>query len=136
MKKLLLTSTMTAFLLLFNACSKKSCPKPEVWGTGTWKLTETYDYDGTLLDPSDPLVDCTLNETIVLNNDGTGTRTLYHYSSGNCVPETQALEWVENTEKRILIIEANGIARKMTYENKDKFYYEFDPDYKWVYERE
>ena len=108
------------------SCKKKACPKPEVWGVGTWKLTEFYD-NGVLQDPSDPSIACLLTETIRFNNNTKGTWTLPHYNNNNCTQNNyQILAWTENTKKKKLMLAVlfSGIeyGLEFIYNEKNEMY--------------
>ncbi len=138
MKKIAIAILFLAGAFTINSCKKKECPKPEVWAPGDWKATESYD-NGVLQSPSDPEVACYLQDTFTFENDGSGTYNAHSYSSGNCTASTVSVDWVENIDKKILIITLNppsGWSIKFTYENKDKFYIESDNHDKLVFERQ
>jgi len=138
MKKIAIAILFLAGAFTINSCKKKECPKPEVWAPGNWKLTEIYD-QGVLQSPSDPETACHLQNTFTLEDDGTGTYNAHNYSNNNCTLDVIPVDWVENIDKKILIITLNppsGWALKYTYDNKNKFYIENDLHSKLVFERQ
>ncbi len=94
MKKLLILTIVALVGFSTDSCKKKACPKPEVWGVGTWKMTEYY-HNGVLQDPSDPDVACYLQETIQLNDVGSGTWNLkiYHSGTNTCTTNPYPITW-------------------------------------------
>jgi len=125
-------------VILAVSCKKKACPKPEVWGVGTWKLTEFYD-NGVLQNPSDPEIACKLNTTIQLDDDNQGTWTFYSYGS-SCTPNVRhVVAWAENIETKRLMVTIHTLGSdsgvNFVYVNKDKITNETGR-YKTVYEKQ
>jgi len=141
MKKFLILTVAALVGFTANSCKKKECPKPEVWGVGTWKMTEYYD-NGVLQDSSDPRIACTLQQTIQLNDDakGTWTFTQFDNSTNTCTSDPSPVtSWAENLDKKTLMITIHfwglDLGEEFIYENKDKMYHQSSTK-KYVYEKQ
>jgi len=106
MKKLLILFLFAGLVFSTTSCKKKECPKPEVWGVGTWKATK-YVENGAEQSSSDPEVACILTNQLNLNDSWEGSWEYHYYDSNNSSCETIHLtldSWLENIDKKILVV--------------------------------
>ena len=141
MKKLLILTIAALVGFSTNSCKKQECPKPEVWGVGTWKMTQYFD-NGVLQDPSDPEVACSLQQTIQLTDDAKGTWTFTQFDSNTntCTQDPhQITSWAENIDKKTLMITVHiwglDLGEEFIYDNKDKMHFQSSSS-KYVFEKQ
>ncbi len=141
MKKFLLLFIVSGLIFSASSCKKKekSCPKPEVWGVGTWKLTDVTDANGqSQLDPNDPGNQCLLNQSeIKLNDNFNGNYVKfgnYDSNTGTCSQDSyQVSSWAENIDTKKLYISLslpNGgnFLFDCVYIDKTHFYWDYYGD--------
>ncbi len=151
MKKLLLLLVIGGLIFTTSSCKKEedtSCPEPEVWGVGTWKLTDYTDANGnSYADPNDPSDQCLLAQSeIELNDSFNGLYVKfgnYDPNSGSCsVDNYQVGSWAENIDNKKLYIslsfpDGSTYLLDCVYIEKDKFYWDYhgDGSLRVIYER-
>ncbi len=121
MKKLLILFLFAGLVFTTSSCKKKqTCPKPEVWGVGTWNATKVVN-NGTELDSSDPQVACLLTHQMTLTDSWGGNWQYHYYDSNTSSCQTIPLtldSWLEDINKKVLVV-------NFTY-NGDEYSFKFD----------
>ncbi len=129
MKKVLVLFLFAGLVFTTNSCKKKTCPEPEVWGVGTWKVTKVVS-NGTEQDASDPTVACWMTDQLNLNDGGSGSIAIHDYDSNNgtCDDLGWTLNsWLENIDKKVLIVNVTTSNGEFTL----RFDYIDDTHFRW-----
>ena len=130
MKKLIILFMLTGLVLSISSCKKeeKTCPEPEgPWAIGTWKATKIVD-QGQELPSSVPEVACMLENTIILNESGSGNWDYHEYNNNNCVSFPLVIEyWLENKAKKKLLVHftANNSTYNIPFEYVDAKHFRY-----------
>ncbi len=143
MKKILLLFVLSGLIFSASSCKKKekSCPKPEVWGVGTWKASKIEDPNGNVVDPaSSAYAQCYVNsEQFTLNDSHDGAQWIWadvDQNTNACTPQTLTITaWAENMKTKRLYITTNQYGSfELIYTNDHECYMDFD--YKYYYQKQ
>jgi len=129
MKKFLTLFILSGLILSASSCKKeKTCPEPEgPWAIGTWKATKIVD-QGQELPSSVPEVACMLENTIILNESGSGNWEYHEYDNNNCVSLPLVIDyWLENKAKKKLVVHfvAGGDEYNIPFDYTDKTHFRY-----------
>ena len=132
MKKLFTLFILSGLILVTSSCKKEdTCPEPEgPWAVGTWKATKLME-NGQELPSSDPGVACILENTIVLNESGSGNWEYHEYDNNNCVSLPLVIDyWLENKAKKKLLLHftVNNSAYNIPFEYVDATHFRYVED--------